>query len=90
MVLRAGAHHQSMVRVRGIEPGAEVLLSTTVPRKVQQVLQLVDDIEAAGIDPTVTSPHYWRLVNGRLAVNACIPAYCRDAHAAYLAVEACR
>ena len=90
MVLRAAAQNQSMLRLRGIEPGAELLLRATAPAKVRHVLQLVDAIEAHTVDPAHASPHYWRVVNGRLAVNADVPIYSKATHDAYLAGEALR
>lgn len=89
-VLRAVDPTQDMLRMRGIEPGAQVLMRVTTPERVKAALRVVDQIEACPVHPADASPHYWRVVGARLAVNDEPPPYSLAAHRAYVAGEALR
>lgn len=88
MVLQTGRPGEGMQRVRGIRPGACVLLNAEGERQVRATLMQIDAIEALGIKPTAVSPAYWRLLNNRLAARLPLPAYSADRHAAWLAGRA--
>ncbi|MDB5971131.1 MAG: transposase [Hydrocarboniphaga sp.] len=85
MVLQAGAVLDAVQRIPGIAPGASLLLRAEGERQVQPVLQLIDGIEARGIDPAAVSPAYWRTLCNRLAARMPLPIYTAERHAAHLA-----
>ena len=86
-VLQAGRPGQPLQRMAGVLPGALCLLHVSGEPKVQQVLRIIDSIEALGIAPTDVSPAYWQLLHGRLAVHQPLPEYTPERHAAHLAGE---
>tara|TARA_B100000378_G_scaffold276786_1_gene275499 strand:+ start:1350 stop:1865 length:516 start_codon:yes stop_codon:yes gene_type:complete len=88
MVLQTGRPGEGMQRVRGISPGARILLNVEGERQVRAILEQIDAIEAKGIAPTDVPPMYWRLLNNRLAAHLPLPDYDADRHAAWLAGRA--
>lgn len=83
-ILRAverGAPCQSVPTVR---PGGDILLRVDGWPKVERVLQLIDAIEAIGIDPADVSPDHWRHVHNRLAAGETPRAYTMRRHRAFL------
>lgn len=89
-VLQAGSAGQPLQRMAGVMPGALRLLHVSGELKVQQVLCLVDGIEALGIDPADASPAYWQLLHNRLATREALPDYTVERHEAYQASEVLR
>jgi hypothetical protein len=89
-VLQAGRPGESLNSMAGIFPGAKRLLHTSGELKVQQVLHVVDAIEALGIDPAAVSPAYWQLLHNRVATREPLPDYTLERHAAHLAGEVFR
>jgi len=67
-----------------VTPGAEVLLHVDGWQKVERVLQLIDAIEARGIDPIGVSPDHWRHVHNRMTVGETPRAYGLRQHRAFL------
>ena len=67
-----------------VTPGAEVLLHVDGWPKVERVLQLIDAIEARGIDPVEVSPDHWRHVHNRIAVGQPSRLYTIERHHAWL------
>ena len=49
-----------------VRPGGELLLRVSGWPKVQRVLQVIDAIEALGIDAADVAPDHWRHVHNRL------------------------
>lgn len=90
MVLQAPMPFDDMQRVAGVSPGACILLRADGESQVKTVLELIDDIEAAGIEPCDAAATYWRAVGNRLAARQPLPAYTLERHAAHLAREALR
>ena len=90
MVLQVPMPSDDMQRVAGVSPGARILLRADGEPQVQAVLELIDDVEAVGIDPGDAAATYWRTVGNRLAVRQPLPPYTVQRHAAYLAREALR
>lgn len=88
MVLQSGRPEEGMQRVRGIRPGAHLLLNAEGERAVRAVLARIDAIEALAIAPPDVSPAYWRLLHNRLAARQPLPDYDTDRHAAWLAGRA--
>ena len=90
MVLQAPMPFDDMQRVAGVSPGARILLRADGESQVKTVLELIDDIEAAGIEPCDAAATYWRAVGNRLAARQPLPAYTLERHVAHLAREALR
>lgn len=67
-----------------IRPGGEILLSLDGWPKVCQVLQLVDDVEAVGLDACDVAPDHWRHVANRMSVGQAPRAYTPERHLAWL------
>jgi hypothetical protein len=76
-----GERYQTLPFVR---PGGEILLRTDGWPKVQRVLQIIDTVEALGINPADAAPEYWRHVHNRLSVNEAPRAYTASRHQAWL------
>lgn len=67
-----------------VRPGGEILLHIEGWPKVSQVLQAIDAVEAAGVDPCDASPDHWRHVGNRLNAGMPFRAYTAERHAAWL------
>ncbi|TPN86613.1 DUF2840 domain-containing protein [Mesorhizobium sp. CU2] len=67
-----------------IRPGGVILLRITGWDKVERVLQLIDAIEATGLDPVEAAPDYWRQTHNRLVAGGTPPAYSIEQHQGFL------
>lgn len=67
-----------------VRPGGDVLLHVETWPRVAQVLQEIDHVETAGIDPCDASPDHWRHVGERLCVGLPVRPYTAARHAAWL------
>jgi hypothetical protein len=76
-----GEHFQTLPFVR---PGGDILLKMEGWPKVERVLQIIDAIEAIGIDPAEVSPHHWRHVHNRLTAGQEPRSYTVEQHRAIL------
>jgi hypothetical protein len=83
-ILRAPRPGQRYSTVPWISPGGEILLRLSGWPKVERVLQLIDAIEALGIDPAEAAPEYWHHVHNRLSVNETPRTYTRARHHVWL------
>lgn len=83
-ILRAARPGQRYSTVPWVSPGGESLLRLSGWPKVERVLQLIDAVEALGIDPAEAAPEYWHHVHNRLSVNEAPRAYTRSRHQAWL------
>jgi Protein of unknown function (DUF2840) len=83
-ILRAATPGQRYSTVPWIRPGGESLLRLSGWPKVERVLQLIDAVEALGIDPADAAPDYWHHVHNRLSVNETPRPYTRSRHQAWL------
>jgi hypothetical protein len=83
-ILRAVETGRSYSTVPYVTPGGESLLRLSGWPKVERVLQLIDAIEALGIDPADAAPDYWRHIHNRLSVNEPARAYTKSRHQAWL------
>ena len=79
--LTPGEHFQTLPFVR---PGGDILLKMEGWPRVERVLQIIDAIEANGIDPAEVSPHHWRHVHNRLTAGQEPRAYTVEQHRAIL------
>lgn len=80
-VLRAGAPGERLETVPGIAPGAHILLSLAGQPRVQRALDLIDAIEAAGLDPAEAPESYWRTAQNRLSAGLPCRVYSAAEHA---------
>ena len=64
--------------------GGDILLRLSGWPKVERVLQIVDAVEALGIDPADAAPDYWHHVHNRLSVNEVPRLYTQSRHQAWL------
>jgi hypothetical protein len=83
-ILRAAIPGQRYSTVPWIKPGGESLLRLYSWPRVERVLQLIDVVEALGIDPADAAPDYWHHVHNRLSVNETPRPYTRSRHQAWL------
>jgi hypothetical protein len=83
-ILRAVTPGQPYSTVPWIRPGGESLLRLSGWPKVERVLQLIDVVEALGVDPADAAPDYWHHVHNRLSVNETPRPYTRSRHQAWL------
>src|SRR6201987_3301524 len=83
-ILRAAIPGQRYSTVPWITPGGESLLRLSGWPKVERVLQLIDGVEALGIDPAGAPPDHWHHVNHGLSVNETPRPYTRSRHKAWL------
>ena len=83
-IVRAVAPGEAFSTLPFVRPGGEILLRITGWPKVECVLQLIDAVEALGIDPADAAPDYWRHVHNRLSVGETPRAYSRTRHQAWL------
>ena len=83
-ILRAAIPGQRYSTVPWINPGGEILLRLSGRPQVERVLQLIDAVEALGIDPADAAPDYWHHVHNRLSVNEAPRPYTRARHQTWL------
>ena len=83
-ILRAVTPGQPYSTVPWITPGGESLLRLSSWTKVERALQMIDVVEALGIDPADVAPDYWHHVHNRLSVNETPRPYTRSRHRAWL------
>jgi hypothetical protein len=83
-ILRAVAPHEAYQTVPAVTPGGELLLTVSGWPKVERVLQLIDAIEALGIDGADVAPDHWRHVHNRLAAGESPRPYTRAQHRAWI------
>ena len=81
-IVRAVAPGQRCTTVPYVRPGGDVLLRLSGWPKVERVLQIVDAVEALGIDPADAAPDYWHHVHNRLSVNEVPRIYTQSRHQA--------
>src|SRR5712672_772154 len=83
-IIRAVAPGQRCATVPYVRPGGDILLRLAGWPKVERVLQIIDAVEALGIDPADAAPDYWHHVHNRLSVNETPRSYTRSRHQAWL------
>lgn len=83
-IVRAVGRGEPYSTLPGVDPGGDILLSVRGWTRVRQVFELIDRIEAAGIDPCMAAPDHWRHVHNRLAAGMQPRAYGAARHRAWL------
>ena len=76
-----GEPYQTLPFVRH---GGDILLKMDGWPKVERVLQMIDAVEALGVDPADVAPDHWHHVHNRLSVNENPRPYTKARHQAWL------
>ena len=87
MVMQSVQSRDTMQRIPGVHPGAQLLLHAEGEDRVRAVLLAIDAVEAQGIAPATVSPMYWSTLGNRVAACLPLPAYTAERHTAWLAGE---
>ena len=83
-ILRAVRPGEPYSTVAYVRPGGEILLRISGWPKVERVLQAIDAVEVAGVDPAEACPDHWRHVHNRVAAGEVPRPYTLERHAAWL------
>jgi hypothetical protein len=83
-LVRAVSSGQSFQTLPFVRPGGDILLTVEGWPKMERVLQIIDAIEALGIDPADVAPEYWRHVYHRLTARQAPRSYTGTRHSAWL------
>jgi hypothetical protein len=83
-ILRAVRPGEALTTVPFVSPGGELLLHIAGWPKVQRVLEAIDAVEQAGVDPCQAAPEHWRHVASRVAAGESPRAYAPRRHRAWL------
>jgi hypothetical protein len=83
-ILRAVAPGKHCATVPYVRPGGDILLRLSGWPKVERVLQLIDAVEALGINAADAAPDYWHHVHNRLSVGESPRLYTRSRHQVWL------
>lgn len=83
-ILRAATPGEAYQTLPFVRPGGEILLRLNGWPRVSQTLQVIDGVEALGVDPADAAPDYWRHVHNRLTAGEAPRPYSRDQHQAWL------
>lgn len=83
-ILRAVRPGEAFTTVPFVSPGAELLLHIGGWPKVQRVLEAIDAVERAGVDPCQAAPEHWRHVASRIGAGEVPRAYAPQRHHAWL------
>jgi hypothetical protein len=86
-ILRAAEPGEAFATIRFVRPGAIRLLRISGWPKVGRILDLIDAVEALGLDPIAVAPDYWRHVHNRLLAGLAPRPYARERHRAWLLRE---
>lgn len=83
-IMRAVMPGESYTTAPFVRPGGELYLSIEGWPKVCAVLEAIDAVEAAGVDPYDAAPDHWRHVHNRLSAGERPRLYTAERHAAWL------
>lgn len=83
-IVRSVAGGEAYTTLPSIRPGGEILLHIEGWLKVAKVLEAIDAVEAAGVEPADASPDHWRHVSNRLSAGAAFRPYSLARHQAWL------
>ncbi|WP_242129820.1 DUF2840 domain-containing protein [Sphingobium sp. Sx8-8] len=83
-ILRAVRPGEAYTTVPFVRPGGELLLSIEGWPKVRWALELIEAIEAVGLDPSEVAPDHWRHAHNRLSAGEPVRAYTPERHKAWL------
>lgn len=83
-IVQAVASGEAYSTLPFVRPGGELLLSIHGWPKVERVLQAIDAVEVAGVDPCDAAPDHWCHVHNRLTAGIDPRVYSIERHRAWL------
>jgi len=83
-VLQACDADTKICKIDGIRPGAKVLADISGKDRIYRFFNVIDKIEASGIDPCDVAPFYWIQVNARINSSLASLPYKQAQHNAWL------
>jgi hypothetical protein len=83
-IVRAVAPGEAFSTLPFVRPGGDILLRISGWPKVERVLQVIDAMEAVGIDPIDAAPDHWQHVHNRLTASEEPRPYTRTHHSAWI------
>lgn len=83
-ILRAVRSSEACATIPYVRPGGDILLRVSGWPKVKHVLQMIDLVEALGIDAAEVAPDYWRHIHNRLSAGEALRPYSLARHKAWL------
>lgn len=83
-ILRAVRPGETFSTIGYVRPGGEILLRMSGWSKVERVLQAIDAVERAGVDPADACPDHWRHIQNRLTAGEEPRAYTPERHRSWL------
>ena len=83
-IVRAVAAGERCQTLPFVRPGGDILLKIEGWPRVERVLQIIDAIEALGIDPADVDPDHWRHVAHWMNAGEAPRPYTFDRHQAWL------
>jgi len=82
-ILRATAAGEPLSTVPFVRPGAEIFLTVHGVIKVERVMDMIQSVRAADVDPAHAAPDYWAHVTNRLVADQEPRPYSRARHLAW-------
>ena len=83
-IVRAVGPREAFSTLPFVRPGGDILLRISGWPKVERVLQVIDAMEAVGIDPIDAAPDHWQHVHNRLTASEEPRPYTRTHHSAWI------
>lgn len=83
-IVRAIGRGEPFQTLPFVRPGGDILLKIESWPKVARLLEIIDAIEALGIDACTVAPDHWRHVHHRVAAGLEPHVYTAGRHAAWL------
>jgi hypothetical protein len=83
-IVRAVGPGEAFSTLPFVRPGGDILLRISSWPKVERVLQVIDAMEAVGIDPIDAAPDHWQHVHNRLTASEEPRPYTRTHHSAWI------
>ncbi len=83
-VLKAARRDGPSHKIKGVEPGAEILLRVTGKERVQKAYRLIDRIEDLSINPADVPADYYLHAHHMLHAGKPVRPYTRKEHQAFL------
>ena len=83
-IVRAVGPGEAFSTLPFVRPGGDILLRISGWPKVERVLQVIDAMEAVGIDPIDAAPDHWQHVHNRLTASEEPRPYTRTHHRAWI------
>lgn len=83
-VLQAADITSKVYKIDGVNPGAKVLADVSGKDRIYRFFNVLDQVEASGIDPCDVAPWYWEQINARINSSLSPIPYKQEQHNAWL------